>query len=170
VTITVAPDRAKIYWDDELLEGNPAKMTHPPDTKSHRLRAEASGFAPKTQIVNAPSPNVSISLELQRIPFELGPITSTVPMPDGDAVVEGLRERLGECYEEGLADDPDLTGSARMMLRVDQGGRVVSSDLAAVKGLSAKVTTCLAYAGASATFQPAGADAVVQVPVAFRPK
>jgi hypothetical protein len=91
-------------------------------------------------------------------------------VPDANAVVEGLRDRLGDCYDEGLADDPTMAGSARIMLRVDHTGSVTSSEIAAVKGLSAKVTTCLAYSGTNARFRPAGAGAVVQVPVAFHPK
>jgi hypothetical protein len=168
VTVEVTPESAKIYWDDRLLEGNPAKIDARPDGKPHRLRAKANGYLTKTQIVFVDSANITVALELQAAPMEIGPVSASASIQDADSVVESMRDKLHDCYSEALRDDPSMIGSATVMLKIGENGRVVSSDIAQNRGLSLKVTTCLAYVASDAHFGSPGKVASVQIPVAFR--
>jgi eukaryotic-like serine/threonine-protein kinase len=64
VTVRVVPDSAKIFFDDAPLVGNPASATLPRDGLSHRVRAEAPGFARKIELVVLDSSTVTVDLAL----------------------------------------------------------------------------------------------------------
>jgi hypothetical protein len=70
VVITAVPDSAKIYWDDAPLSGNPAVVTFTRDNLSHRVRAEAPGFARKAELVALDSSQVTMELDLE--PLRVG--------------------------------------------------------------------------------------------------
>lgn len=167
-TISVAPAYADIYWDDERLPGNPAQLTRQPDGKVHRVRAQAGGYASKTQNVMFNGGNMTVSFELQALPAEIGPMSVSGTVPGADAAIEGLRQRFRDCYEEGLSHDHGLQGSAVVSVKIGGDGRVTSSHVEEVKGLSPKVTTCLAYVVTDLTFDNFEKPATLRVPIAFR--
>jgi hypothetical protein len=170
VTIRVMPDEAKIFWDDQPLEGNPAKWTRPPDGKVHRIRAEAPGYKGETDSLVVDHSNYTVQYELEPVPLVVGPISATGPVPDVSSVVEEMRSRFRDCYQEGLADAPSMSGKAKIILKVAEGGRILSSDIAGSDGLSAKVTTCLAYVASDAHFAKSSKGSTVVIPVSFRPR
>jgi serine/threonine-protein kinase len=64
LTVRADPPAAKIFFDDAPLSGNPATATFARDGLAHRVRAEAPGFARKTELVTLDSANVSVALGL----------------------------------------------------------------------------------------------------------
>jgi hypothetical protein len=66
VSIRVSPESAKIFFDDAPLTGNPASAMFQRDGLTHRVRAEASGYAKKIELVVLDSATVSVELELDR--------------------------------------------------------------------------------------------------------
>jgi hypothetical protein len=168
VTIEVSPESAKIFWDDELLVGNPGRVNRTPDGKTHQIRAEAPGFVTKKQSLVFNASNVSVGLELQPLPAEIGPIAVSGSLRDADAIVEGMRERFQNCYAESVSSQPSMRGSATLTVKVGPDGAVSSSEISQNSGLSARVTTCLAYVGADHHFASTASGATVRIPIAFR--
>ena len=64
VSIEARPETAKLFFDDAQLLGNPTTASFARDGLSHRVRAEAPGFAPRTELVVLDSANVVIDLVL----------------------------------------------------------------------------------------------------------
>jgi hypothetical protein len=65
VTIRVEPASATIYFDDAPLSGNPASVTFSRDGLAHRVRAEAPGYARKTELAVLDSSNVNVEIGLE---------------------------------------------------------------------------------------------------------
>jgi hypothetical protein len=109
-----------------------------------------------------------VHIALTPLPVGIGDIITSVPYEDTDAVVEGLRDRFRDCYTEGLAQDPTLTGKVTLTLEVKPDGHVRHSEIIGIQGLSSKVTTCIAYVGSDAEFTPASEKAGgVRIPLSF---
>lgn len=173
VTIEATPQNAKVYWDDKPLEGNPARMVDPPDRKEHRIRVEAPGYVSKTQILVLSGPKSIIALELRGNPFDIGPLTTSAPMPDADLVVEGLRDELRACYDEGIAEEPRMFGKATFLVHITEGGMASGWDLQQHDGLSDRVLACLGRVVAKAQFSGVrgNGDAVtLTIPISFPKK
>jgi serine/threonine-protein kinase len=66
ISIHVTPDTAKVFFDDAPLEGNPATASLARDGLSHRVRAEAPGYARKTQLVVLDNSNVTLDIDLEK--------------------------------------------------------------------------------------------------------
>lgn len=95
----------------------------------------------------------------------IDPARLTVPVSDADRVVAGLRPRFRRCYEQGLQDDPQMSGKATLTARIGANGEVTGVD-ASVNGLSAAVGSCLARTLKSAQFAAPGATgSTLTVPV-----
>lgn len=169
VSITVEPDSAKVFWDGVQLEGSPATYNHLAAHSMHRIHVEAVGYQPKTMSVSVDEPKVSMHLKLVPMPVEISEVTTMAPFENVDEVLEGLRDRFTDCYTEGLAQDPTITGFALLSLLVNAEGHVVHSEIAQSTGLSPKVKTCLAYVGSDAAFSEGATKntALVRIPLTF---
>jgi hypothetical protein len=178
MTIEVSPPSAQIFWDNERLDGNPARLAQAPDGKTHHVRAEAPGFLPKRQMVVFDARNVAISLDLQPAPAEIGPIAVSGSIRNADAAIEGLRERFRDCYAEGLEHTrggerktpiptPVTGGAAVLLLKISETGTVSASEVVENNGLPAKTTTCFAYVAADAEFEASGKAGSVRIPISF---
>lgn len=93
------------------------------------------------------------------------PVFNGVPVTDADRVVAALRPRFRKCYQDGLLDDPGMSGKTVLAAKVQPNGEVANVDVAENQGLSPKVTACMAKALKNATFTGNGSFSMVRVPV-----
>jgi hypothetical protein len=54
-----------------------------------------------------------------------------------------IRKHLHDCYRDGLKKDPNMTGTATVVMDLDINGKVVKVRMTDNKGLSAPVVLCL---------------------------
>jgi tetratricopeptide (TPR) repeat protein len=100
------------------------------------------------------------------------PPPKTSPAPNGNVsnaarVVAAMRSDFSRCYRNALDLDHDLTGSARLALRVDKKG-VVTNVRALVIGLTTEAAECVMRRAGLGKFEPpSGGVAVVNIPVNF---
>jgi len=89
----------------------------------------------------------------------------TVPVSDADRVVASLRPRFRRCYEQGLANEPGMSGRAALTAKIGPNGEVTAVEVS-VTGLSSAVGACLARTLRSAQFAaPGGTGSTLSVPV-----
>ena len=93
------------------------------------------------------------------------PIFDSQPVSDADRVVAKLRPRFRKCYQDGLNDDPGMSGKTTLAAKVQPNGEVGNVDIAEVQGLSPKVTACMAKVLKGATFTGNGSFSTVRVPI-----
>jgi hypothetical protein len=99
---------------------------------------------------------------------QVGGSTATVPISDADRVIAGLRGRFRNCYQQGLASDPSMSGKVLISAKVGPNGEVSSADIASNSGLSPTVAQCIASVVKRATFSaPGGGGSTLQIPVTF---
>lgn len=107
---------------------------------------------------NAPAaPSLSVDV---RPPTMTGP-----PLSDADRVVAALRPRFRKCYQDGLNDDPNMSGKTVLAAKVQPNGEVANVEIAENQGLSPKVTACMSRALKNAQFTANGSFSTVRVPV-----
>jgi hypothetical protein len=83
-------------------------------------------------------------------------------------VVAGMRAGFRNCYQRGLAENPDAAGSIRLTIRVGAGGEVASVSPSPTGSLPASVVSCVVARAQAAQFDPPeGGSAVIAVPVTF---
>jgi hypothetical protein len=83
-------------------------------------------------------------------------------------VVAGMRAGFRNCYQRGLAENPDAAGSIRLTIRVGAGGEVAGVTPAPSGSLPASVISCVVARAQAAQFDPPeGGSAVIAVPVTF---
>jgi hypothetical protein len=83
-------------------------------------------------------------------------------------VVAGMRAGFRNCYQRGLAENPDAAGSIRLTIRVGPGGEVAGVSPSPSGNLPASVISCVVARAQAAQFdQPEGGSAVIAVPVTF---
>lgn len=83
-------------------------------------------------------------------------------------VVAGMRAGFRNCYQRGLAENPDASGSIRLTIRVGAGGEVAGVSPAPSGSLPASVISCVVARAQAAQFDPPeGGSAVIAVPVTF---
>jgi hypothetical protein len=83
-------------------------------------------------------------------------------------VVAGMRAGFRNCYQRGLAENPDAAGSIRLTIRVGAGGEVAGVSPAPSGTLPASVISCVVARAQAAQFDPPeGGSAVIAVPVTF---
>jgi eukaryotic-like serine/threonine-protein kinase len=80
VALKASPISARFFLDDAPLADNPWSGELPADGALHRVRAEAPGFVPVTELVKVEGPSISISLTLNVKPVLAG--TWKAPAPD----------------------------------------------------------------------------------------
>ena len=83
-------------------------------------------------------------------------------------VVAGMRAGFRNCYQRGLAENPDAAGSIRLTIRVGAGGEVAGVSPSPSGSLPASVISCVVARAQAAQFDPPeGGSAVIAVPVTF---
>jgi hypothetical protein len=83
-------------------------------------------------------------------------------------VVAGMRAGFRNCYQRGLAENPDSAGSIRLTIRVGAGGEVAGVSAVPSGSLPASVVSCVQARAQAAQFDPPeGGAAAIQVPVTF---
>jgi hypothetical protein len=83
-------------------------------------------------------------------------------------VVAGMRAGFRNCYQRGLAENPDSAGGIRLTIRVGAGGEVAGVSPSATGNLPASVVSCVVARAQAAQFDPPeGGSAVIAVPVTF---
>ncbi len=98
----------------------------------------------------------------------LSPATTTMPVPGVEGTVATLRPRFRKCYQDGLRDDPTMTGKVTLAAKIAPNGDVASSMPEGVVGLSPKVVSCLQASLRRVTFgAPGDAGSTVRIPVSF---
>jgi hypothetical protein len=83
-------------------------------------------------------------------------------------VVAGMRAGFRNCYQRGLAENPDASGSIRLTIKVGPGGEVAGVSPSPSGSLPASVISCVVARAQAAQFDPPeGGAAVIAVPVTF---
>ncbi len=83
-------------------------------------------------------------------------------------VVAGMRAGFRNCYNRGLAQNPDIEGRIGLSIRVGPGGEVQGVGASPSGNLPASVVGCVKARAQAAQFDPPqGGMAVIQVPVSF---
>ncbi len=87
---------------------------------------------------------------------------------NAEGVVAKLRAGFRNCYQKGLATNPEMAGSVRIVAKIGPNGEVVSATPQAT-GLSPDVVDCVVRRVKSAQFaQPeGGGGATITIPVTF---
>jgi hypothetical protein len=79
-----------------------------------------------------------------------------------------MRAGFRNCYQRGLAENPDAAGSIRLTIRVGAGGEVAGVSPSPSGSLPASVISCVVARAQAAQFDPPeGGSAVIAVPVTF---
>jgi hypothetical protein len=84
-------------------------------------------------------------------------------------VVAGMRAGFRNCFQRGLAENPEAQGALRVIIKVGSRGEVVSATPASQSGtLPASVVACVIARARAAQFDPPeGGAATIAVPVTF---
>jgi hypothetical protein len=83
-------------------------------------------------------------------------------------VVAGMRAGFRNCYNRGLAQNPDVEGRISLSIRVGPGGEVQGVTAAPSGNLPDSIVSCVKARAQAAQFDPPqGGLAVIQVPVTF---
>jgi hypothetical protein len=87
---------------------------------------------------------------------------------DASRVVARMRAGFRNCYQKGLAQNPDAQGNIRLTIRVGPGGEVSGVSSAPSGNLPPAVVSCVEGRARAAQFSPPeGGAAVIVVPVTF---
>ncbi|HET9958372.1 MAG TPA: AgmX/PglI C-terminal domain-containing protein [Polyangiaceae bacterium] len=83
-------------------------------------------------------------------------------------VVAGMRAGFRACYQRGLNENPDASGSIRLTIQVGPGGEVSNVTAVPSGSLPPSVVSCVQARARAAQFdRPEGGAATIQVPVQF---
>jgi len=97
-----------------------------------------------------------------------GAAVSGGTVSNASRVVAGMRAGFRNCYNRGLAQNPDAQGSIRLSIRVGPGGEVQGVTAVPSGNLPSSVVGCVKARASAAQFAPPeGGNAVVVVPVTF---
>ena len=97
-----------------------------------------------------------------------GGIVSGGNVGNASSVIAGMAAGFRRCYNRGLVDSPDMTGSVRITAKIGPSGEVLSASPSGGGGLSGEVVSCVAARVTSAQFAPPeGGGATIVIPVTF---
>jgi hypothetical protein len=96
-----------------------------------------------------------------------GATTSSAPIANAERVVAGLHAKFRLCYNQGLAQDPSMSGSVTMVAHIAPNGEVSAADATGNSGLSDSVVKCISRALRNAQFDSTPSGTTLQVPVKF---
>lgn len=84
------------------------------------------------------------------------------------SVVAQMRAGFRRCYQRGLDQNPDISGSIRLTLTVGPGGEVSGVSASSTGNLPGSVLSCVQGRARVAQFAPPdGGSAVINVPISF---
>lgn len=84
-------------------------------------------------------------------------------------VVAGMRAGFRNCYQRGLAEDPNAVGTIRLLIKIGPGGEVVAVNPAPAGQLPTSVIACVVARARAAQFAPPESGSpVIQVPITFK--
>lgn len=84
------------------------------------------------------------------------------------SVVARMSAGFRRCYQRGLEQNPDISGSIRLTIQVGPGGGVSSVSGGATGNIPASVVACVKARASAAQFSPPdGGSAVINVPISF---
>jgi hypothetical protein len=84
------------------------------------------------------------------------------------SVVARMSAGFRRCYQRGLDQNPDISGSIRLTIQVGPGGGVSSVSGGATGSIPASVVECVKARARAAQFSPPdGGSAVINVPISF---
>lgn len=90
------------------------------------------------------------------------------PISDADVAIAKLKSRFKKCYQDGLNQNPTMSGKATLSAKVGPNGEVISTEVVQNEGLSSTVTTCLSNAVTRyAQFTGNGSVTTVRIPVSL---
>lgn len=99
---------------------------------------------------------------------QLGKVSASVPVPDADRVVAGLRPRFRQCYRVGRASDPVMSGKLVLVLEVAPEGEVSEVKVPSNAGIAPGVAECAMGVARRATFSaPKGKGSTLTLPLTF---
>ena len=99
---------------------------------------------------------------------ENGPLVSSSKMPSAERVISGLKGKFRVCYNQGLAQNPEMGGSVTMVTKIAPNGEVASVDPSNLVGLSDSVVNCIKRALKNADgFDKTDTGATLQLPFKF---
>lgn len=158
--VRIASDEAPLSPGSDAVDPAPRVLIH--DHGSGRAAAPAAAAS-----VAAPLPSTSASAA---VPL---PSTSEPARPSPGAVsnaaqvVGSMRSDFRACYQATLAIDPNVTGTARVTIRVRADGSV-SEAATDPTALPQSLLDCILLRARAAKFDaPEGGSAVIAVPVTF---
>jgi hypothetical protein len=96
-----------------------------------------------------------------------GATSSSAPIANAERVVAGLHAKFRLCYNQGLAQDPGMSGSVTMVAHIAPNGEVSAADASGNSGLSDSVVKCISRALRNAQFDSTPSGTTLQVPVKF---
>ncbi|MEI9947757.1 MAG: VIT domain-containing protein [Pseudomonadota bacterium] len=118
----------------------------------------ATGRTDGTAKVTGPKGNVSVG----------GANVTGGSIGNAARVVAGMRAGFRNCYQRGLAENPDAAGSIRLSVRVAAGGEVEEVIPSPSGSLAASVIACVVARARAAQFDPPeGGSTIINVPVTF---
>ncbi len=83
-------------------------------------------------------------------------------------VVARMRAGFRRCYQRGLDQNPDISGSIRLTIQVGPGGGVSSVSGGSTGSIPSSVVSCVKARARAARFNPPdGGSAVINVPISF---
>jgi TonB family protein len=98
----------------------------------------------------------------------IGGTTATVPIPNADRVIAGLRPRFKNCYQAGLNSDPTMSGKVVVMVRVGPNGEVSSASMVSSSGMSQAAVECVVRQLKAPQFEAiGGGGSTLNVPLTF---
>jgi hypothetical protein len=99
----------------------------------------------------------------------IGISNASMPVPNADSVVAGLRGRFRSCYQTGLLGDATMSGKVVISATIAPNGEVSKADIASMSGLSPAVAQCISGVVKRATFASpsGGGSSTLQIPVTF---
>ncbi len=128
-----------------------------------------SGIGPSTVATAATGPGTEKKTEGPKGDAQPGAVGASVQVTGADRVIAGMRGRFRKCYNDGLAQDPTMSGRVVISAKVGPNGEVISADVASNSGLSGPVAACIARTVRSGQFEPpaGGATSTLSIPVSF---
>jgi hypothetical protein len=95
----------------------------------------------------------------------MGPVKASPGMLDAERVVALLRVGFKACYKRALDQDPTMSGTAGLDMKVGPGGDVTGVSVSGSKGLSPALVACLSGVARRAQFsRPEGGSATLSIP------
>jgi hypothetical protein len=96
-----------------------------------------------------------------------GATSSSAPIANAERVVAGLHAKFRLCYNQGLAQDPGMSGAVTMVAHIAPNGEVSGADASGNSGLSDSVVKCISRALRNAQFDSTPSGTTLQIPVKF---